>query len=339
MTEQTMQALNFADFNRLELLDIPVPALAEPDDVLVRIRAAGVCGSDLHGYTGKSGRRQPPLIMGHEASGDVVASGAGVTDVSAGARVAIQPLVYRPDPQTGQTVRKLIGMNLPGAYAEYVVVPRANLYPLPSGLPYLTASLTEPTSIALHAVSTVHVRPYDRVLVIGGGTIGLLTMQILRIAGAREVAVTDLSDARLRLAEQMGASATFNPGSGDFQQFVADTTGGQGFDLVFEAVGLTPTVGQSLQAIRDGGTVVWIGNNQKIIEVDMQAIVTRELRVYGTYGMTERDFQRALQMLADGQIAADILVNRRATLSEGPGLFDELLGDPAIVKCVIEMGN
>ena len=252
--------------------------------------------------------------------------------------MAIQPLIYRPDPQTGQIVRRLIGMHLPGAYAEYVVVPRANLYPLPSGLPYLTASLTEPTSIALHAVSTVHVRPYDRVLVIGGGTIGLLTMQILRIAGAREVVVTDLSDARLRLAEQMGASATFNPGSGDFQQFVADTTGGQGFDLAFEAVGLTPTVGQSLLAIRDGGTVVWIGNNQKIIEVDMQAIVTRELRVYGTYGMTERDFQRALRMLADGQIAADILVNRRATLEEGPGLFDELLGDPAIVKCVIEMG-
>lgn len=332
-----MKALNFTDFNRLELQDVPVPALAAPDDVLVRVRAAGVCGSDLHGYTGKSGRRQPPLIMGHEVSGEVVAAGDAVTDVPAGTRVTIQPLIYRPDPQTGRIVRRLIGMNLPGAYAEYVVVPHGNLYRMPASLSYLAGALTEPTAVAVHAVSMAHIQPYDRVLVIGGGTIGLLTMQVLRIAGARQVAVSDVSADRLRMAEQMGAKATINPQTQDFGQFVADFTDGQGFDHTFEAVGVSATVAQSLSAIRDGGTVIWIGNNQKIIEVDMQAIVTRELRVFGTYGMNERDFRRALQMLSDGQIAADILVNRRATLDEGPTLFDELLSDPAVVKCVVEM--
>ncbi len=337
MIPTTMKALNFTDFNRLELQDVPVPALQQPDDVLVRVRAAGVCGSDLHGYTGKSGRRQPPLIMGHEVSGEVVAAGDAVADVQAGERVTIQPLIYRPDPETGKIVRRLIGMNLPGAYAEYVVVPRGNLYRMPASLTYLAGALTEPTAVAVHAVSMAHIQPYDRALVIGGGTIGLLTMQVLRIAGAREVAVSDVSADRLRMAEQMGATATINPQTQDFGQFVADFTAGQGFDHVFEAVGISATVAQSLAAIRDGGTVIWIGNNQKIIEVDMQAVVTRELRVFGTYGMNERDFQRALQMLSDGQIAADILVNRRATLEEGPTLFDELLSDPAVVKCVVEM--
>lgn len=339
MTPQTMKALNFTDFNRLELQEVPVPALAQPDDVLVRVHAAGVCGSDLHGYTGKSGRRHPPLIMGHEVSGEVVATGPAAADIRAGERVAIQPLIYRPDPETGKIARKLIGMNLPGAYAEYVVVPRGNLYPLPQGLPYLAGSLTEPTAVAVHAVSLAHVEPYDSVLVIGGGTIGLLTMQVLRVAGARQIVVVDLSDDRLKIAEQMGATATFNPSTGSFTDFVAEFTGGKGFDLTFEAVGLTPTTTQSIQAIRDGGTVIWIGNNQKIIEVDMQAIVTRELRVQGTYGMNERDFQRALHMLADGRIATEIMVNRRATLEEGPRLFDELLADPSVVKCVIEIGK
>lgn len=339
MNPTTMKALNFTDFNRLELQEVPAPAIQQPDDVLVRVRAVGVCGSDLHGYTGKSGRRQPPLIMGHEVSGEVVAAGDAVADVAAGERVTIQPLIYRPDPQTGKVVRKLIGMHLPGAYAEYVVVPRANLYRMPASLSYVAGALTEPTAVAVHAVSMAHIQPYDRALVIGGGTIGLLTMQVLRIAGARQVVVSDVSADRLRMAEQMGAAATINPQTQDFTRFVADFTGGQGFDHAFEAVGISATVGQSLTAIRDGGTVIWIGNNQKIIEVDMQAIVTRELRVFGTYGMNERDFQRALQMLADGQIAADILVNRRASLDEGPGLFDELLSDPTVVKCVVEIGQ
>ncbi|GAB4575387.1 MAG: galactitol-1-phosphate 5-dehydrogenase [Anaerolineae bacterium] len=336
MSPQTMKALNFTDFNRLELQQVPMPALQAPDDVLVRIRAAGVCGSDLHGYTGKSGRRQPPLIMGHEASGEIVAVGEAVSDLAPGTPVTIQPLIYRPDPATGQIVRKLIGMNLPGAYAEYIVVPRANVFPLPETLSFSAASLTEPTAVAVHAVSMSPVQPYDRVLVIGAGTIGLLTMQVLRVAGAK-VAVVDISDERLQIAQQMGASATFNPGTGDFAAFVASFTAGQGFDLTFEAVGISATVAQAVQAVRDGGTAIWIGNNQKIIDVDMQAIVTRELRVQGTYGMNNRDFARALQMLADGQIATDVLVNRRATLEEGPTLFDELIHTPGIVKCVIEM--
>ncbi len=327
----------FTDFNRLELQTVPAPRPERPDDVLVRVHAASVCGSDLHGYTGKTGRRKPPLIMGHEVAGEVVAVGEAVTHVQPGDRVALHPLIYRPDPATGRVVRQMIGMNLPGAYAEYTVVPESNVYPIPDALPYTVAALTEPTAVAVHAVGLAPIRPYDRVLVIGAGTIGLLAMQVLRMAGAREVIVSDVSEARLAVARQMGALHTVNPSAQDFAGAVRDLTDAQGFDLTFEAVGISATVAQSVAAVRDGGAVVWIGNSQKIVEVDMQAIVTRELQVIGSYGMNERDFARALAMLSDGRIDVAPLITRRAALAEGPGLFDELLRDEAVIKCVIEI--
>jgi L-iditol 2-dehydrogenase len=162
-------------------------------------------------------------------------------------------------------------------------------------------------------------------------------MQVLKLAGASEIAVSDVSETRLAAARQMGATRIINPAANDFAAFVADATGGQGFDIVFEAVGISATVGQSLRAIRDGGAIVWIGNSERIVEVDMQAIVTRELQIVGSYGMNERDFRRALAMLSDDRIDVEHLISRRAALEEGPTLFDELLRDEAVVKCVIEI--
>lgn len=333
-----MKALVFTDFNRQEVQELPIPPLVHPDDVLVRVRAAGVCGSDLHGYTGQSGRRHPPLVMGHEVTGEVVEVGSAVKNVQAGARVAVQPLIYRPDPETGVIVRRLIGMNLPGAYEEYIVVPAENLFPIPDSLSFTAGSLTEPLAVAVHAVSLRQVRPFDSVLVIGAGAIGLLTLQVLKLAGAGKVAISDVNEDRLALAREIGADYTFNATKQDFAEFLQETTGGAGFDITYEAVGITPTVQQSIQGVKYGGTVVWIGNNQRVVEVDMQSIVTREVSVAGTYGMNQQDFARALQMLASGAIDVEPLVNRRATLAEGETLFDELIKDQTVVKCVIEFG-
>lgn len=332
-----MQALVFTDFNRQEVQQMALPQVLDPGDVLIQVRAAGVCGSDLHGYTGQSGRRQPPLIMGHEVTGEIVAVGGAVEARQPGDRVAVQPLIYRPDPATGKVVRKLIGMNLPGAYAEFLVVPAENCFPIPDTLSFAEGSLTEPLAVAVHAVSIRQVRPYDTILVIGAGTIGLLTMQVLQRSGAGPIVVSDVNEERLALARELGAAATVNAAQQDFDAFVADFTDGQGFDMTYEAVGITPTVQQSVRAVRNGGTVVWIGNNQRVVEVDMQSIVTREVSIAGTYGMNQQDFSRALQMLADGAIDVSPLISRRAQLAQSATLFDELLADQRIVKCVIEM--
>lgn len=334
MTDQTMQALLFTAMKENQVVDMPVPTIDEPDWVLLKVRSAGVCGSDLHGYLGITGRRTPPLIMGHEATADVVAIGDEVTNVSVGDRVVIQP-IYFPGGSRLAKDRILMGMNVAGAYAEYVTWPAINLYPLPDHLSYEDGALTEPLSIAVHAVSTAPIRPYDTAFIVGAGPIGLLTLAVLKATGVSEIGISDVSDSRLEMAQDLGASVLVNPQRDNPREVVDGFTNGNGVDIAFEAVGMSATCEQTLAVTRDGGTVVWIGNNKRMVEIDMQAIVTRELKVLGSYGMNEQDFARSLKMLSDGIIPTDQLINRRADISEGATLFDELLASPEIVKCLI----
>ncbi len=337
-----MKALMFTAIKEQQLLDVPTPVIDRPDGVLLKVKSVGVCGSDLHGYTGQSGRRTPPLIMGHEVTAEVVEVGPAVQDLPIGSRVAIQSVEFCgvcPQCLAGRRnvceKRRLMGMNAPGAYAEYVTWPASNLFLLPDTLSYEDGALAEPLSVAVHAVSLAHIRPYDTALVVGAGPIGLLTLAVLKLTGLSQIAVSDASDARLELARALGAQITINPTRQNPRQVVNEFTNGGGVDLAFEAVGISATAQQSVEVTRNNGTVVWIGNNQRMVEVDMQAIVTRDLRVIGSYGMTDQDFQRSLQMLADGRIPTTQLINRRASLDEGPALFDQLLASPETIKCVI----
>jgi L-iditol 2-dehydrogenase len=342
MTQQTMQALMMTAIKKLELLDVPMPAPQRPDDVLIRVKSVGVCGSDLHGYTGHTGRRIPPLIMGHEIAGEVAAFGDAVQGFTIGERIATLTIASCgkcPQCLAGRHAicenRRILGMNAPGAYAEYFVWPAASVVKLPANLSYEHAALAEPLSIAVHAVGLAHIRPYDTAYIVGAGPIGLLILSVLRHTGVGCIAVSDTSDARLELAHAIGADVTINPTRDNPRAVVNTFTNGSGVDLSFEAVGISATAQQTIDVTRNKGTVIWVGNNQRKIEVDMQAIVTRELAVIGSYGMTGEEFQRCLDMLAAGRIPSEQLINRRATLSEGPTLFDELLASPETIKCVI----
>lgn len=327
MSIATMKALVLTDFNQLELLDVPRPSIDKPDDVLLSVKSVGICGSDLHGYTGFSGRRIPPIIMGHEATAEVVASGADV-DLPIGTRVALHPL-----DDSGPT-RRGLGMNVPGAYAEYVVWPARNLHPLPAAISYETGTLAEPVAVCVHAVNIAQIQPNDTVLIVGGGPIGLLTLAVLRSLGIQHIAVSEIDTTRLSLAQELGAELTVNPLEQDVRDVVNVFTDGRGVDISFEVVGMSATCQQTLMATRNQGTVIWVGNNQRDVTIDMQQIVTRELRVLGSYGMNDHDFQLAIQLLADGHIPAKRIINRRATLAEGPILFDSLLSAPDVIKCV-----
>lgn len=337
-----MQALMFTAIKEQQLVEIPIPSLDRPDEVLLKVKAVGVCGSDLHGYTGHSGRRVPPLIMGHEVTAEVVAVGEAVNNLPLGSRVAIQPVEFCG--RCSQCLagrrnvcqnRRVMGMSAPGAYAEYVAWPAANLFGLPDTLSYEAGALAEPLAIAVHAVGLAHFRPYDSVCVVGAGPIGLLVLAVLKLSGVNLIVVSDTSDSRLALARALGAQVTINPRRQSPRQVIDEFTQGRGVDVAFEAVGLSATAQQTLEVTRNEGAVIWIGNNQRMIEIDMQAIVTRELKVLGSYGMSDEDFARSLRMLADGQIPVDQLITRRTTLSEGPQLFDQLLASPETIKCII----
>jgi L-iditol 2-dehydrogenase len=283
-----MQALVFTALRRMELRDVPTPQISAPDEALVRVRAVGVCGSDLHGYTGQSGRRTPPMVMGHEAAGVVAAVGTAVTNVKPGDRVAIQPVKFCgvcPQCKEGKASlcanRQVLGVHQTagGAYAEWLVWPARNLYPIPDHLSFEQASFAEPLAVCLHALRLADIKPYDSVALVGSGPIGLLTLSILKTLGLRQIFVSDVSDERLALAKKLGATVTINP-SRETPRVVVDAhTNGQGADVSIEAVGLGVTAQQAIDLTKNGGTVVWIGNNMKTIEIDMQTVVTRELRV------------------------------------------------------------
>lgn len=337
-----MQALMFTAIKEHKLVEVPIPSLERPDGVLLKVKAVGVCGSDLHGYTGHSGRRIPPLIMGHEVTAEVVAVGEVVDSLPLGSRVAIQPVEFCG--RCSQCLagrrnvcqnRRVMGMSAPGAYAEYVAWPAANLFRLPDTLSYEAGALAEPLAIAVHAVGLAHFKPYDSAYIVGAGPIGLLALAVLKLSGVKLIAVSDTSESRLALARSLGAQVTINPSRQNPRQVIDEFTQGRGVDVAFEAVGLSATAQQTLEVTRNGGTVIWIGNNQRIVEIDMQTIVTRELKVLGSYGMSDEDFARSLRMLADGQIPVEQLITRRAMLNEGPQLFDQLLASPETIKCVI----
>ena len=337
----TMRALLLVAERKLEVVDQELPTPG-PGDALVRVRCVGVCGSDLHGYTGHTGRRIPPLVMGHEAAGEVVAVGEGVEGWTAGDRVATQTVAGCGECDRclagAENVcerRRIMGMTDPGAYAQYVVWPASCLVALPEGMTYLQASLAEPLGVAVHAAGLVDLEGRS-VFVAGAGPIGLLTVAAVRARGAGTIIVSDLDASRLEAARQIGADHVIDASEREPAAAVRELTGGGGVDVSFEAVGATEPVRQSIDATRNDGIVVWIGNNAEHIQVNMQAIVTRGLTIRGAYGITSAEFQEAVRLLAEGHVPVDVLVNRHATLEEGPELFEELLASPATIKCVLE---
>jgi L-iditol 2-dehydrogenase len=220
-----MQALLLSQYRKLELVSMEKPPIG-PTDVLVRVAACGICGSDVHGYDGSSGRRVPPIVMGHEAAGTVVQTGTEVNRASVGDRVTFDSTVYCGECdacRSGQVNlcphRRVLGVSCDeyrqhGAFAEFVAVPQHILHALPPELPFEHAALIEPVSVALHAVDLLKVQPRERAVVVGSGMIGLLVIQALRISGCGEVIAIDIDEGRLQLAAEVGATAAINSTTG-----------------------------------------------------------------------------------------------------------------------------
>lgn len=336
-----MKALVFASLGVMEVVERP-DRRPGPGEVLIAVRAAGICGSDVHGYMGLTGRRRPGMVMGHEATGDVVEVGPEVAAVRAGERVVLRSILpcgrcqhCRRGQSNVCADRRGLGMHFDGTYAEQIVVPEALALRLPDSLTYEEGALIEPLAVAMHAVNITPFELMDVVVVVGAGPIGLLTMLAARLRGAGSVVITDRSPHRLAVARELGASLTIDVGSTEPVAAVQLATDGRGADAVFEAVGISATVAQSLAVARPGGQVTWIGNSAPTVELSMQEMVTRELTLRGSYGFGG-EFQQAADMLASGRIEVRRLIERRAPLDEGPSLFRQL-GDGTLdaVKVVL----
>ena len=321
-------------YGKLEYTEVPAPTIAE-DEVLIQVKACGICGSDVHGMDGSSGRRIPPIIMGHEAAGIVAECGAAVRGWQRGDRVTFDSTVYcgscwycrRGDIHLCDN-RRVLGVSCDdyrrhGAYAEYVAVPERILYHIPDELPFEHAALSEPLSIAVHAVHRTEISIGDTAVVAGAGMIGLLLIQVLRTAGCGRIIAVDLEDDKLELAKQFGASVGLNPRAVDPAEEVRRITGGRGADVAFEVVGIGATLKIAIDSLRKGGILTLVGNLTAEDEFPHQAVVTRELTLNGSCA-SRGDYPACIELLRRGAIDTDTFISHVAPLAEGASWFARL---------------
>lgn len=338
-----MKALVYHAPNDMRLEEVPTPYPAE-NEVRLKIRAVGICGSDLHGYLGITGRRTPPMTMGHEFTGEVNLIGEGVTHLKQGDRVACYPVDFCGSCEmcrSGQEhlcgQRRQFGvLSCNGALADYLCVPAKVCFPLDASVSYEIGTLMEPLAVSYRAVCHAENLQGKHVLIVGAGTIGLLTLACAVGRNPKSITVLDLSDHRLAVAKQMGATHLVNPGQEDALQSILMNTEGKGADVSFEAVGAKPTAAISIAALRTGGTAIWIGNNQPQVEINMQQVVTRELKIQGTFLYSLEDFRAVTQKVNRQELHLAPIVNRIEPMAEGCGIFAELsknLG--TTLKCVL----
>jgi len=342
-----MKALLLKEYMKLELADMPEPEIG-PHDVLVRVLACGICGSDVHGLDGSTGRRLPPIVMGHEAAGVVAGMGAQVKDLKEGDRVTFDSTVWcgacfycRRGQVNLCDDRQVLGVSpgeyrRHGAFAEYVAVPRRIVYPLPKGLSFEHAAMTEAISVAVHGVSITPVKLGDTAVVAGSGMIGLLVIQALKRAGCGRVIAVDIDEARLKLAAELGADDQLNPKTADVPAFVREATGGRGADVAVEVVGATDPLVTALKSLRKGGVLTLVGNLSPQVELPLQWVVTREVRLQGSCA-SAGEYPVCLELLARGMIRVEPLISAVAPLEEGAAWFDRLYRrEPNLMKVILQ---
>src|ERR1017187_5800078 len=342
-----MKALLLTDYMHLELADVDVPAIG-PLDVLIRVRSCGICGSDVHGIDGSTGRRIPPLVMGHEAAGTITEVGRDVDQWKPGERVTFDSTISCGDCafcHRGEVNlcdhRQVLGVSCGdyrrhGAFAEYVAVPARILYRLPGGLPFDHAAMIEAVSVAVHAVALTPHTAGDTAVVMGCGMIGQLTIQAARAAGFTSVIAVDMDGARLDMARRAGADAALDSKKGDVAAEVRARTGGRGADAVLEAVGATEPIQAAIRCARKGGTVTLIGNISPTVELPLQEVVPRQIRLQGSCA-SAGEYPKCIEVLTSDEIRVDDLITARATLEEAAGWFGRLYRrEPNLMKVIVE---
>ena len=341
-----MKSLLLSEYGHLEIAELPLPAVG-PEEVLVRVEACGICGSDVHGFDGSTGRRVPPIVMGHEAAGTVAAIGADVSKYSNGDRVTFDSTVYCGKCEyckRGQinlcNNREVIWVSCGdyrrhGAFAEYVVVPERIMYPLPDNFSFNEAAMLEAVSVALHGVKVSPVVGGETALVIGAGMIGLLTLQAARAAGCLRVFIADVDATRLKLAREIGADEVLHCSGAELVAEVMRLTNGRGVDLALEAVGRNETVAGAIDCTRKSGTITLIGNITPEVTLPLQKVVVRQLRLQGSCA-SSGEYPEAIELIAKGKIQVKPLITAVASLEEGPRWFERLHSrEPNLMKIIL----
>lgn len=321
-----MKALVYTRPLGVEIQERPYPQLPEGgNQVVIRIAAAGICGSDMHAFHGHDPRRQPGLVLGHELSGEIVESQS--PRFKPGQRVTANPLITcgqcdycREGRDNLCSDRHMIGMDWPGAFAEYLAIPASSVVALPDGLSLADAAITEPAATVVHALRLTQRAMHtplaeSSVLAIGGGAIGLLTVLVLRAWGCRQITLAETNPLRAGTARQYTGCACINP--------IENPVEASSHKVVIDAVGSAITRKLAIHSVKPGGVVMHIGLQDWDSEIDMRKITLGEIALLGTYTYTMEDFHLTLSMLEQGAFGTLGWVEQRE-LTDEQRAFDDL---------------
>ncbi|MGE5588059.1 MAG: zinc-dependent alcohol dehydrogenase [Clostridia bacterium] len=334
-----MRAVRLVDVRQLEYVEVPIP---QPPAGWVRIKvmAVGLCGSDQHAFSGEHPFVKPPIILGHEVGGVVDAVGENVSSVQVGQHVTFEPQVpcwHCTNCLQGRynicdNLRVIGCVGYDGGYADYVVVPERSVFPVPEDWTFGRAAMLEPAAVAVHAVDVGQVRPGTRVIVIGGGTIGLLVAQVATCAGASHLVVIEPMESRARFAEEMGVGFVISAVGEPATEKALSVLGSGRFDVVFDCVANEMTLSQSLELVNKGGRIVVVGVPAGVVATNFAYIQDREIQVAGTLMYTRTDFIRTARMIERHQIDVDRLVTHRFPLSEAHRAFEAASRGVGVMK-------
>ncbi len=334
-----MKALVLEAYNKFVYREVPAP-VAGPGEVLIRIKACGICGSDIHGMDGSTGRRIPPLIMGHEASGIIEDTGPGVNEWHKGNRVTFDSTVFPLNDWftlEGQynlsESREVLGVSpgtyrRNGAFAEYIVVPEHILFRIPENVTFEQAALVEPVAVALHAVNLAGIKPGSSCLVAGVGMIGSFIIQILRMTGVPQIIALDINVRNLESAKKKGATLTFDANADHIPEHIFLSVKHGGVDVSFEAAGMEKSVNLAIDCTRSGGTVVLVGNSSKTVSFPVQKVVTKQLTIQGSCAI-RGEYETVLDFISRGMISVNDTITAVAPLKDGAEWFSRLKNNQA----------
>ena len=341
-----MRAAVLTATRQVEIQELPIP---EPGsgEVLIRVRAAGICGAEMHAFIGTHPLRKPPVQMGHEMAGDVVDVGEGVINLAQGDRVSVFPL--RHCGSCFNCIEEMYNLceNLmllgtsqwPGPFAEYITAPENLVFKVPPHVTHQEAAIAEPLCVAIHAVNRIGTVTNGSVAILGVGTIGLATVVAAREAGAERIFVTDIADFNLEAAKRFGASLTVNTQKEDPVAAILEATCGRGVDAVLIAAGFSSVFNQAIAMVRPQGTVVTIALFDDVVTIDQpNSLVMGEKIITSSWGETPKDFKKAIEIIASGRVSVEDFITHRLPLEktkEGLELFEKRQED--CIKIMLEI--
>ncbi len=328
---------------KIRLCDVPVPKI-NGDEVLIRVSRVGICGSDLHAYHGAHPYISLPVVPGHEFSGQIAEMGNQAKGLVHGQRVTVEPSLVCGKCKNCTSGRynictelKVIGCQTTGAMADYLVVPASKVLPLPDSLSDDQGAMVEPLAVGVHAVHKAELQPGYNGLILGAGTIGLMTMQAARALGAGKIIISDLLDERLDLARELGADVVVNPEKQDLDEVLQTHFGTDRADVIFECVGHPASIQTAIQFARKGSRIILAGVFGKSVLLDVGLIQDRELELVGTLMYANEDFPTAIKLIADGKVNVDAMITDHFGLDDAARAYQKADARHGVMKVMLDV--